>query len=196
MRKELIAYLDENNIALGMDEGLTEVRFINEMMGHGRFALKKLYKDNIVYRMGGFWIEKSDRTAILKETDQDIVIYADGGWFFGGGLKPQLHGTFNHSCEPNCYIEDFRLFRALKDIEKEEELTVDYATLIMHDNIILEKCDCGNSSCRGRINGNDWLTYKLVEKYDYKVAQQVIREWERSAKVFSYKTKRSKDPLT
>ena len=195
MRKELIAYLDENNIALGMDEGLTEVRFINEMMGHGRFALKRLYTNNIVYRMGGFWIEKSDRTAILKETDQDIVIYADGGWFFQGGLKPQLHATFNHSCEPNCYIEDFRLLRALKDIEKEEELTVDYATLIMHDDIILEKCDCGNSSCRGRIYGNDWLTYKLVEKYDYKVAQQVIREWEGSAKVFSYKTKRSKDPL-
>ena len=185
MKKDLITYLNENNISLGMDDGLTEIRLINENMGHGRFALKKLYKDNIVYRMGGFWIEKSERTDILETLDQDIVIYADGGWFIEGGVKPELSGTINHSCEPNCYIEDFRIVRALKDISKEEEVTVDYATLIMHDDIILEKCDCGNSSCRGRIKGADWLTYKLVEKYDYKVSQQVIRKWKELKKVFS-----------
>jgi hypothetical protein len=193
MKRDLITYLTENNISLGMDEGQTEVRFINEKMGHGRFALKNLYKDNIVYRMGGFWIERSDRMHILETLGQDIVIYADGGWFFEGGLKPELIGTINHSCEPNCYIEDFRLLRALKDIAKEEEVTIDYPTIIMHDDIILEECDCGTPSCRGRIKGTDWLTYKLVEKYDYKVAQQVIRNWEESAKAFSYKTKRSKD---
>ena len=191
MRKDLITYLDENNIALGIDEGLSEIKFINDKMGHGRFALKRLYKDSIVYRMGGFWIEKSERNEILKAVDQDIVIYADGGWFFQGGLKPQLHGTFNHSCEPNCYIEDFRLLRVLKTITKGEELTVDYATIIMHDDIILDECDCGTPSCRGQIKGTDWLTYKLVEKYDYKVTQEIIRHWESLAKVFLYKTKRN-----
>ena len=32
MRKDLITYLNENNISLGMDDGLTEIRFINEKM--------------------------------------------------------------------------------------------------------------------------------------------------------------------
>ena len=176
-KKDLINFINENNISLGMSEGLTEVKFINEDKGCGRFALKKFQKDNIVYRMGGFWIKKSDRTEILNTVGQDIVIYADNGWYFEGGLTPELCSTFNHSCEPNCYIEDFRIKRALKDIANGEELTVDYAAFIMHDDIILENCDCGNSSCRGQIKGTDWLTHKLVEKYDYKVSQQIIRNW-------------------
>ena len=47
MKKDLITYLNENNIALGIDEGLTEIKFINDKMGHGRFALKQLYTNKI-----------------------------------------------------------------------------------------------------------------------------------------------------
>ena len=95
-KKDLINFINENNISLGMSEGLTEVKFINEDKGCGRFALKKFQKDNIVYRMGGFWIKKSDRTEILNTVGQDIVIYADNGWYFEGGLTPELCSTFNH----------------------------------------------------------------------------------------------------
>ena len=57
-------------------------------------------------------------------------------------------------------------FVAMRDIEKDEELTVDYAFIDNEDYAF--KCTCGSPDCRGTITGYDWKIKELQEKYyDY-----------------------------
>lgn len=58
---------------------------------------------------------------------------------------------FNHSCNPNAYIysADKQFFIiAKKDIESEEEITVDYEIQTTGFDVSWE-CKCGATNCRG-----------------------------------------------
>lgn len=46
-------------------------------------------------------------------------------------------------------------FAARKDIQRDEELTYDYALAESNPDFRME-CKCGASNCRGIITGNDW----------------------------------------
>lgn len=69
--------------------------------------------------------------------------------------------TFNHSCEPNCYLRGRSTLVALRDIAPGEELTYDYSTTMNDDEVLLEEtghekwtcpCHCGSTHCRGIID--------------------------------------------
>ena len=70
----------------------------------------------------------------------------------------------NHSCDPNLGIQGQIVFVALRDIEKDEELTFDYA-MTDDENYEME-CNCGSRQCRGTITGKDWMRKDLQNKYD------------------------------
>ena len=74
-------------------------------------------------------------------------------------------------------MEDNNSIRALRDIHKDEELTIDYSTFINHDFIIFAECGCGSNHCRKQVTGKDWLIHKLPLKYNYKVSQRIIIKW-------------------
>ncbi len=62
----------------------------------------------------------------------------------------------NHSCEPNCEVENIRgrlWMIALRDIEKGEELTYDYGYDLEH--FLEHPCRCGAPSCVGYIVSSD-----------------------------------------
>ena len=69
----------------------------------------------------------------------------------------------NHSCNPNVGLHGEITFVAMRDIEKDEELTVDYAFIDNEDYAF--KCTCGSTNCRGTITGFDWKIKELQEKY-------------------------------
>lgn len=72
----------------------------------------------------------------------------------------------NHSCNPNVGLHGEITFVAIRDIKKDEELTVDYAFIDNEDYTF--KCTCGSENCRGIITGYDWKIKKLQDKYyDY-----------------------------
>lgn len=85
-----------------------------------------------------------------EETDKYIQIGI--GKYIGpsGGMDDLI----NHSCSPNCYLkwigDELWLF-ALRDIDKEEELTWDYETFMWPDETWTMSCRCGSDSCRGII---------------------------------------------
>jgi len=53
---------------------------------------------------------------------------------------------------------------ARRDIKKDEELTLDYATFIDNTDMQFD-CQCGEASCRKYITGHERNNPEVVEKY-------------------------------
>lgn len=60
-------------------------------------------------------------------------------------------GFFNHSCDPNVFINDDWMFEAIKDIESREEVLVDYGTVDYFDYKF--ECLCKAENCRKNFDG-------------------------------------------
>ena len=69
----------------------------------------------------------------------------------------------NHSCEPNVGILGQIVFVAMRDIDRDEELTIDYAMFGADKEPM--QCNCSASDCRGLITDSDWKITKLQKKY-------------------------------
>lgn len=79
--------------------------------------------------------------------------------------------SFNHSCDPNCFIRGQCELVALRDIKKGEELTYDYSTT-MDDNykyasrsLWTNKCNCGAKNCRRSIDQFRTLPKRIQNFY-------------------------------
>ena len=57
----------------------------------------------------------------------------------------------NHSCDPNTGIDGLNVI-ALRNIKKNEELTLDYSQFL-DENMEPFQCQCGSANCRGLITG-------------------------------------------
>jgi len=80
----------------------------------------------------------------------------------------------NHSCDPAGWIvkRDLSTIVARRDLEKDEEITYDYATSESYEwpfklpDGETVKCLCGTSLCRGAVRPNDWKRTDLRERYN------------------------------
>src|ERR1700752_2089028 len=73
-------------------------------------------------------------------------------WSLDGSRGGNGTHYINHSCNPNAFMQILHghiLFRALRDIEAGEEITIDYEQTLHSD---AKRCICGARSCRGTIN--------------------------------------------
>jgi SET domain-containing protein len=73
-------------------------------------------------------------------------------WSLDGSRGGNGTHYINHSCQPNAYMKILHnhiLFMALRDIEPDEEITIDYESTLHSDK---KRCTCGVSLCRGTIN--------------------------------------------
>ena len=68
----------------------------------------------------------------------------------------------NHSCEPNCGLKKGIRIVAMKDIKKDEEITINYNVLEYDWKM---KCNCGSKNCRKIIRGYKYLPENLKERY-------------------------------
>lgn len=74
----------------------------------------------------------------------------------------------NHSCDPNCGMADSITVVAMRNIESNEEVTIDYA--MVNSGIVSMKnddflCICGSSMCRGKFTSFDWKIPQLQRRY-------------------------------
>lgn len=76
----------------------------------------------------------------------------------------------NHSCDPNAWLEGLNLV-ARRNIPKDEEITIDYATFCCEEMIEFT-CNCGSPLCRHTIRGTDYLQ-PFVERYGDHVSDYV-----------------------
>jgi hypothetical protein len=70
----------------------------------------------------------------------------------------------NHSCDPNAGLSGQIALVAMRDIERGEEITYDYA---MSDGSPYDEfaCSCGTPHCRGHVSGEDWRRAELWQRY-------------------------------
>lgn len=70
----------------------------------------------------------------------------------------------NHSCEPNCGMKHGNCVAAMQDIQKGQELTIDYSTVEGSKHWRMH-CKCGSGSCRKLIRSIRYLPRELFLKY-------------------------------
>ena len=177
--------------------------------GKGLFAKKKIPKGTIVYKIKNDIriysksqykkFSKRYRKFLEKFSNEEnsgtIVRHIDGAQYG------------NHSCQPNCCeLSSGHAYMdiALRDIEKGEELTWEYATLIPSRKKPM-KCKCGSKNCRktifrvsptSRIAKKLNLRTKRAEKYYFNLKQSLLnkKEHDELARVLR-SPKKAKNPF-
>jgi len=129
----------------------------------GMYAKKKIWKNEVVFIKGGHILKKEQiySSGVINSyhpIDDDYFIAAQNL-----DEEEYIKLYINHSCLPNCGLRGEITFIAIRDIEANEQLTIDYAFLDNEDYSF--KCECGESCCRSIVTGRDWRIKKIQERY-------------------------------
>ena len=134
--------------------------------GKGIFAKENIKKGEIVFIKGGHILT---RNQIFSSGVINSYFPISDEYFLGATnkkKKKKIKLYQNHSCNPNVGLHGEITFVAMRDINKDEELTVDYA-FIDNEEYKFE-CTCGSENCRRIVTGFDWKIKELQDKYyDY-----------------------------
>ncbi len=149
-----------------------EIR-INSLNGKGIFAKENIKKGEIVFIKGGHILTRDE---IFSSGVINSYFPISDEYFLGATNKDeedQIKLYQNHSCNPNVGLHGEITFIAMRDIEKDEELTVDYAFIDNEDYSF--ECTCGSNNCRKIITGFDWKIKELQDKY-YEYFAQYLKD--------------------
>ena len=114
-------------------------------LGQGLFARQPFKRGDFVVEYAGVRIT----TAYADTLKSRYLFEIDEEWTIDGSATDNIARYINHSCEPNCEAEiqnDCVFIRALRSIEKGEELTIDYGEEYFDEFIRPFGCKCGR--CR------------------------------------------------
>lgn len=94
-------------------------------------------------------------------------------------IDPLPPGKFlNHSCDPSCGIKSRTKVVAMRNLKKDEEITIDYAMIVFdYDQAKLKQdltCHCGSKICRGQFGNYKNLSDKLKQKYTGFISDYLI----------------------
>ncbi|HWI94322.1 MAG TPA: SET domain-containing protein [Flavisolibacter sp.] len=142
-----------------MDSDSIEIK--ESKFGKGLFATKDIEPGTVLCKVSGNEKELNFYETTLLGEKESHAIQID----FGRYLlcePPFLYS--NHSCNPNCGVnENLELF-ALTTIKAGEELFWDYSTSMLERHWTM-KCWCGEKDCRQLITDFDLLPTTLQLKY-------------------------------
>lgn len=139
--------------------------------GKSLYAKRDFRKDEVVFVAFGSIIKEPNFYAIPIAKDLYIEPRVPEG---------NISQFICHSCEPNLGIKDRSLFVAMRDIAKEEEVTIDYAMIVAEfpepgqkgwekwnfNGWTDWKCKCGRATCRGKVSGYLQLTEEDKKRYE------------------------------
>jgi hypothetical protein len=146
----------------------------NAINGYGIVAQTALTKGEIVFK-----IEESAQRIVTKRyvetnwTPEQIEEFRHYAYPISDEVyilwdqKPQNWAPQNHSCDPNTIYDGLNLV-ALRDINRDEELTLDYADLL-DDTIQSFVCACGHPNCRKVVSGKADNSVTQREKISWNV---------------------------
>lgn len=135
--------------------------------GSGIFNKEKIYKNERLMAFGGFVLTKEQVLALSEEMIRSVLQIDDHLWLASNCTSMQDEDLVNHSCDPNAGLKGQVLLVALRDIEPNEEITMDYA-MAVHEFIGMDafKCTCQAKNCRLLITQDDWKLKDLQKRYD------------------------------
>jgi SET domain-containing protein len=134
--------------------------------GRGVFALRRIPKGTRIIEYKGKLItdKEADRrySRIQAHSPHTMLFSVDDGLVIDATRKGNSARWINHSCAPNCEIEEehHRVFiEARRNISPGEELTYDYNLQIGEKHTKSAKrehaCFCGSRRCRGTMLGEE-----------------------------------------
>ena len=135
----------------------TELRYIDDTIGYGVIATKKIPKGTVV------WVQdKFDQEFSPEEVDTMEPIYKDliSKYTFRNQVGNHIlcwdFGRYvNHSFNSNCLTTGYEFEIAIRDIEPGEELTDDYGYLNISPNFVVR----GEHAGRKTFYPDDLLRY-------------------------------------
>jgi len=150
----------------------TEVR-VSQQKGCGLFALEKIPKGTYVIEYVGEVVDERECARRLAEDYVDekhkYLMCMNGGLVIDATRKGNVARFINHSCDPNCAVEEWRVrgqprmgIFAIKDIGPNEELCFNYNFQRFGENA--QECHCGAKNCRrwlGRTAEEDNETLRM-----------------------------------
>lgn len=144
----------------------TELRFINQNKGRGIFATKQIPKGTLTYVADDLEIEiDPDDVRLSDPRYKNIIetysfINRDGKRIISWDNAKYV----NHCCQCNTMSTGYGFEIAIRDIEKNEEITDEYGMFNFTYDMEIE---CDKSPCRNLISGKDLQKYH--EEWDSKV---------------------------
>lgn len=137
--------------------------------GKSLFAKRDFKKDELVFVAFG---------ALVKEATLYTIPISENLKIDPTRPQENLSQYICHSCEPNLGIKERTFFVAMKDISKDEEITIDYAMIgYEYGNEITEEekvCKCGSLICRGKMGCYKELPEEMKEKYKGYISDWLI----------------------
>jgi D-alanine-D-alanine ligase len=130
----------------------------NSIAGFGIYAKEKIQAGSVVFRGE----ERAQRIVTKRHventwTEEQKEIFMKYAYpvsdevFILWDEDPSEWAPQNHSCNPNTAYQGLDVI-ALRNIDKGEELTLDYAGFLGEDMEPFQ-CACGESNCKGHISG-------------------------------------------
>ena len=134
--------------------------------GRGVFALRRIPKGTRIIEYKGKLItdKEADRrySRVHEHSPHTMLFSLEGGWVIDATRRGNSARWINHSCAPNCEIEEEgqRIFiEARRDIRLGDELTYDYNLQIGEKHTKAAKrehaCFCRARRCRGTMLGEE-----------------------------------------
>jgi D-alanine-D-alanine ligase len=130
----------------------------NSIAGYGIYASRKIKKGELIFKGEGRSQRIITRRFVEKNWNEDEKMHfrryaypVSEELYILWDENPSEWAPQNHSCEPNTMFDGLNVL-AIRDIEQNEELTLDYAQFL-DENMEPFQCRCGTPSCRGEISG-------------------------------------------
>lgn len=131
--------------------------------GSGLYTTRRFSSGRTILRLGGCLFPLRDRCSsfVMPSTttplsDQIILAEPAGG-------ERDLSDYLNHSCDPNLAFRDAISIIAMRDIDPDEELLIDYAFWECDPAWQLRgPCNCSSRPCRKKVTGKDWEAVDLA----------------------------------
>lgn len=157
----------KKRVFIGLDENGNPPEFQyayhrkSSIHNNGLFATEPIPEGEYVIQYLGEKITKKESTrrgiaqhdkSITEDVGSVYIFELDDKYDIDGNFEWNISRLANHSCSPNCeaQIVDGEIwFVAIKDIEKDEELTFDYGYALEHWED--HPCLCGSDNCVGYI---------------------------------------------
>lgn len=139
----------------------------------GYFAKDNIKKGEVIFIRGGHLLKKDE---LFSSSVINSYFPINDDYFLAAKTKEEEENVklyINHSCNPNVGLHGEITFVAMRDIKKDEELTVDYAFIDNEDYSF--NCTCGSDNCRGIVTGFDWKIKELQNKY-YEYFAQYLKD--------------------
>lgn len=142
--------------------------------GKGIVVQKNFKRDEVVFEVQGNIISCDVSTKLDKKMRDNTYRY-DRDYYLSP--KGKAGDYLNHSCEPNAKVTKFKdkiFIRSIINIEKGNEVLIDYSTILARDDVWTMKCNCGEKKCRKIIRNigdlpkdvfNKYVRLRLIPKY-------------------------------